>query len=83
MLSSTFTPATSNADDQTFDQIKAADDAVFGSGSDEPTFVVLDGVVYRRELSTGDLPTVVQPGDPEASQHFRRLHGTLVITGTS
>lgn len=80
MLSSTFTPDNTGTDPLTFADIKAADDGVFGSGSDEARFVVLNGTVFRRDITTGDLPTIVADTDPEASDNFRHLAGELTIT---
>lgn len=77
---STFTPSTGTADTLTFDQI-LANDGVYGSGSDDPKVVVIQGVAFDRNLSDGDLTGVLQGVPPET--RFRALQGTLSLTITS
>lgn len=78
MITSTFRPNTGNTDDKTFDEMAAAE-AVYGTGSDAPQFVVISGEVFPRDPATGDLGDPLVAGAFPAEQRFRRLAGTLDI----
>ena len=80
-ITSTFTPAPSTPIDN-FDLTTISQTpGTYASGNDDPSYVVRDGVVYFRDLATGNLTSyAVMGGDP--LRMFHVVHGTLTVTIT-
>lgn len=75
---SVYTPPTdSPTDTLTLAEIREID-GIYGSQSNDPTVVVIQGVAFQRQLSDGDFVGVIN--DAPADVRFRRLGGRLTVT---
>jgi len=75
MITTTFTPATTNDDTLAFPEV-AANDGVYGSGSEAPEFFSLGGNVFKRDATTGAFGGEVSD---DGVRKFRRIPGQLEI----
>jgi hypothetical protein len=85
-IRSTFVPAPPPSDNLTFAQMSAQDDGVFaqtagvgGPPAGEPAFVNINGEIFPRDLSTGDLGNRLQADGVPSDALFRRLPGEFTL----
>ena len=77
-ITTTFTPSDPATDSLTLSDIRSAP-GVYGSGSSDPAFLSLFGLVFHRDPVSGSLGAPLTDGDPRL---FRFLPGSFTLSFT-